>query len=92
MEFNEYILNVLINKQKTSIKTYASSPEEAIDNAILMETVEDLYSVEDIKNKKQLNFLSDFKEMRNLREQVPSELEPLLHEILSNMKHFKELI
>ena len=92
MEFNEYILNVLIDNKKTSLKTYASSPEEAIDNAILMETVEDLYSVEDIKNKKQLNFLSDFKEMRNLREQVPSELEPLLHEILSNMEHFKELI
>tara|TARA_Y100000004_G_scaffold136243_1_gene154288 strand:+ start:781 stop:1059 length:279 start_codon:yes stop_codon:yes gene_type:complete len=92
MEFNEYILNVLIDSKKTSIKTYASSPEEAIDNAILMETVEDLYSVEDIKENKKLDFLSDFTEMRELRKAVPSDLEPLLHNILSNMKHFKELI
>ena len=92
MEFNEYILNVLIDNEKTSIKTYAFSPEEAIDNAILMEAVEDLYSVEDTKEKIQLDFLSDFKEMRELRNAVPAEIEPLLHTILSNMKNFKKLI
>ena len=78
MKIYEYNMKVEVNKQQQELKTFASSVEEAIDNMIVMEDVNSIYSAICLDTGEQFNFrndLTDIVSLRKLREQLPNDIE-----------------
>ena len=78
MKIYEYDMQVEFNNKKQELKTFASNIEGAIDNMIVMEDVNSIYSAICLDTGEQFNFrddLTDIVSLRKLREQLPNDIE-----------------
>ena len=78
MKIYEYNMKVEFNKQQQELKTFASSVEEAIDNMIVMEDINSIYSAFCLDTGEQFNFgddLTDIISLQKLRKQLPNDIE-----------------
>ena len=71
---NEYNALVLYQGQKETLKTFGSSIEEAIDNMVMMEGVNFLYMIQDLKSQEEWTFDEDLRPLRYLRQKIPSNM------------------
>ena len=55
--------------ERTVLKTFANSVAFAIDNMVLLETVEDIFSIEDVETKRVWDFNGDFKQLKDMRKE-----------------------
>ena len=66
-------MKVEFNNQQQELKTFASSIEEAIDNMIVMEDINSIYSASCLDTGEQFNFgddLTDIISLQKLRKQL----------------------
>ena len=78
MKIYEYDMLVEFNNIKQELKTFASSIEGAIDNMIVMENVNSIYSAICLDTGEQFNFgddLTDIVSLQKLRKQLPDDIE-----------------
>jgi len=78
MKIYEYNMKVEFNNQQQELKTFASSIEEAIDNMIVMEDINSIYSASCLDTGEQFNFgddLTDIISLQKLRKQLPNDIE-----------------
>jgi len=69
---HDFIATVLMNNEteKRELLTFADSPEEAIDNMVLLETVRVLCQIKRIKDSKVWDFDEELQPLREIRRMV----------------------
>ena len=69
---HDFIATVLMNNEteKRELLTFADSPEEAIDNMVLLEAVRVLYQIKRIKDSKVWDFDEELQPLREIRRMV----------------------
>tara|TARA_A100001015_G_scaffold282001_1_gene345823 strand:+ start:1385 stop:1639 length:255 start_codon:yes stop_codon:yes gene_type:complete len=82
----EYKLIVRQDNKKETLKSYADSVEEAIDNMILIDSVSHLYLIEEVESKEQWEFNEELNGLRELRKLIPSDVR-LAFEVRSSEWH-----
>ena len=80
----EYIFKVLIEGNTELIKTYANSIEFAIDNLVLIEGIDNIFTITDTEIDKTYDFKGDFQHLKELRKFIPFDIETMLRD---NNKH-----
>ena len=73
----EYIVDVEIEDERTTLKTFSRSVEGAIDNIVKMESVEKLFNIGNSDTQETWEFDEDITELRKLRNKLPKNLEML---------------
>ena len=68
---NEYKALVIQEGQTETLKTFGNSVEEAIDNLVMMEGVNFLHWIQDLKLQEQWDFDEDLIPLRALRKKIP---------------------
>ncbi len=68
---NEYKALVIQEGQTETLKTFGNSIEEAIDNLVMMEGVNFLHWIQDLKLQEQWDFDEDLIPLRALRKKIP---------------------
>lgn len=71
----EYLLEVEIDGNKDTIKTFARSVEYAVDNIVKMESVDKLFNIINLDTQEFWEFNEDIKVLRDLRNKMPSNIE-----------------
>ena len=71
----EYLLEVEIDGKKDAIKTFARSVEYAVDNIVKMESVDRLFNIINLDTQESWEFNEDIKMLRELRNQMPNNVE-----------------
>lgn len=72
---NEYKALVIQEGQTETLKTFGNSIEEAIDNLVMMEGVNFLHWIQDLKLQEQWDFDEDLIPLRALRKKIPSHVD-----------------
>lgn len=72
MEDKKYILYVKIDGEHHTILSYAMTPEGAIDNAVMLDSVDELYKIVEEATQEEYAFDIDIKEIRKIRKLLPS--------------------
>ena len=67
---NEYKALVIQEGQTETLKTFGNSIEEAIDNLVMMEGVNFLHWIQDLKLQEQWDFDEDLIPLRALRKKI----------------------
>ena len=69
---HDFIATVLLNNETetTELLTFADSPEEVIDNMVLLEAVRVLYQIKRIKGSKVWDFDEELQPLREIRRLV----------------------
>ena len=69
---HDFIATVLMNNEteKRELLTFADSPEEVIDNMVLLEAVRVLYQIKRIKDSKVWDFDEELQPLREIRRLV----------------------
>ena len=69
---HDFIATVLLNNETetTELLTFADSPEEVIDNMVLLEAVRVLYQIKRIKDSKVWDFDEELQPLREIRRLV----------------------
>ena len=73
----EYIMDVEINNERTTLKTFSRTVEGAIDNIVKMHTVQKLFNIGNVDTQETWEFNEDITELRKLRNKLPKNLEML---------------
>lgn len=73
-----YLMEVNNAGERTVLKTFANSVAFAIDNMVLLETVEDIFSIEDVETKRVWDFNGDFKQLKDMRKGLPFDVEKMV--------------
>ena len=73
----EYILDVEIEDERTTLKTFSRSVEGAVDNIVKMEAVQKLFNIGNVDTQETWEFNEDITELRKLRNKLPENLEML---------------
>jgi len=68
---NEYKALVIQEGQTETLKTFGNSIEEAIDNLVMMEGVNFLHWIQDLKLQEQWDFDEDLIPLRAFRKKIP---------------------
>ena len=68
---NEYKALVIQEGQTETLKTFGNSIEEAIDNLVMMEGVNFLHWIQDLRLQEQWDFDEDLIPLRALRKKIP---------------------
>ena len=69
---HDFIATVLLNNETETreLLTFADSPEEVIDNMVLLEAVRVLYQIKRIKDSKVWDFDEELQPLREIRRMV----------------------
>ena len=69
---HDFMATVLLNNETetTELLTFADSPEEVIDNMVLLEAVRVLYQIKRIKDSKVWDFDEELQPLREIRRLV----------------------
>jgi len=70
----EFVIGVEYDNEETQLKTYANTVEGAIDNIVQMSYVDKLYSIVDTDSLESWEFNQDLTYLRDLRNQMPSNM------------------
>ena len=71
----EYIMDVEIDNERTTLKTFSRTVEGAIDNIVKMRTVQKLFNIGNVDTQETWEFEEDITELRNLRNKLPENIE-----------------
>tara|TARA_B100001939_G_scaffold302662_1_gene279907 strand:+ start:3669 stop:3923 length:255 start_codon:yes stop_codon:yes gene_type:complete len=72
MKDKKYILYVQIDGEEHTLLTYAMTPEGAIDNAVMLDGVEELYKIVEEATQEEYAFDINIQEIRKIRKLLPS--------------------
>lgn len=72
---DEYLVDVEMDNERTTIKTFARTVENAIDNIVQLPSVQKLFNIGNTNTKEIWEFEEDIEELRELRKQLPSNIE-----------------
>jgi hypothetical protein len=72
---DEYLMDVQSNDERTTIKTFARTVEQAIDNMVKLPSVEKLFNIGNVDTQELWEFEEDITELRNLRNKLPENIE-----------------
>ena len=70
----EYIMDVEIDNERTTLKTFSNTVEGAVDNVVMMEGVQKLFNIDNTNTQETWEFEEDIKELRELRNQLPKNI------------------
>tara|TARA_B100001250_G_C19812620_1_gene796499 strand:+ start:1211 stop:1465 length:255 start_codon:yes stop_codon:yes gene_type:complete len=73
-----YLMEVNNAGERTVLKTFANSVAFAIDNMVLLGTVEDIFSIEDVETKRVWDFNGDFNQLKDMRKGLPFDVEKMV--------------
>tara|TARA_R100000988_G_C3999260_1_gene167846 strand:- start:613 stop:891 length:279 start_codon:yes stop_codon:yes gene_type:complete len=79
---HEYECEVIIDSEVETIKTFAFTIVEAIDNLISMAAVQDIVNLTQVNTGKNYPFMGDIKLLRQMRSKIDNE--QLIYETLIN--------
>ena len=71
----EYIMDVELDNERTTLKTFSRTVEGAVDNMVKMEGVQKLFNIGNVKTQETWEFEEDITELRNLRNKLPDNIE-----------------
>ena len=71
----EYIMDVEINNERTTLKTFSRTVEGAVDNIVKMKGVQKLFNIGNVDTQETWEFEEDITELRNLRNKLPDNIE-----------------
>ena len=71
----EYIMDVEIDNERTTLKTFSNTVEGAVDNVVMMEGVQKLFNIGNVDTQETWEFEEDITELRNLRNKLPKNIE-----------------
>ena len=70
----EYIMDVEIDNERTTLKTFSNTVEGAVDNVVMMEGVQKLFNIDNTNTQETWEFEEDIKKLRELRNQLPKNI------------------
>lgn len=73
----EYIMDVEINNERTTLKTFSRTVEGAVDNMVKLKGVQKLFAIGNKSTLETWEFDEDITELRNLRNKLPKNIEML---------------
>ncbi len=71
---DSYIMDVEIDNERTTLKTFSNTVEGAVDNVVMMEGVQKLFNIDNIDTQETWEFEEDIKELRELRNKLPKNI------------------
>ena len=71
----EYIMDVEINNERTTLKTFSRTVEGAVDNMVKLKGVQKLFAIGNKNTLETWEFDEDITELRNLRNKLPENIE-----------------
>lgn len=71
----EYIMDVEINNERTTLKTFSRTVEGAVDNMVKLKGVQKLFAIGNKNTLETWEFEEDITELRNLRNKLPENIE-----------------
>ena len=71
----EYIMDVELDNERTTLKTFSRTVEGAVDNMVKIEGVQKLFNIGNVDTQETWEFDEDITELRNLRKKLPENLE-----------------
>ena len=71
----EYIMDVEMDNERTTIKTFSRTVEGAVDNIVKMQGVQKLFNIGNVNTQETWEFEEDITELRNLRNKLPKNIE-----------------
>ena len=71
---DSYIMDVEIDNERTTLKTFSNTVEGAVDNVVMMEGVQKLFNIDNIDTQEPWEFEEDIKELRELRNKLPKNI------------------
>ena len=71
----EYIMDVEINNERTTLKTFSRTVEGAVDNMVKSEGVQKLFAIGNKNTLEAWEFEEDITKLRNLRNELPENIE-----------------
>ena len=71
---DSYIMDVEIDNERTTLKTFSNTVEGAVDNVVMMEGVQKLFNIDNIDTQETWEFEVDIKELRELRNKLPKNI------------------
>jgi len=71
----EYIMDVEIDNERTTLKTFSRTVEGAVDNIVKMQGVQKLFNIGNVNTQETWEFDEDITELRNLRNKLPENIE-----------------
>ena len=71
----EYIMDVELDNERTTLKTFSRTVEGAVDNMVKMEGVQKLFAIGNKNTFETWEFEADITELRNLRKKLPENIE-----------------
>jgi len=72
---DEYIMDVELDNERTTLKTFSRTVEGAIDNIVKMNSVQKLFNIGNVDTQETWEFEEDITELRNLRNKLPENIE-----------------
>ncbi len=72
---DEYIMDVEMDNERTTLKTFSRTVEGAVDNLVKMEGVQKLFNIGNVDTQETWEFEEDITELRNLRNKLPENIE-----------------
>ena len=73
----EYIMDVEINNERTTLKTFSRTVEGAIDNIVKMNSVQKLFNIGNVDTQETWEFDEDITKLREIRNKLPKNIEML---------------
>ena len=71
----EYIMDVELDNERTTLKTFSRTVEGAIDNIVKMHTVQKLFNIGNVDTQETWEFEEDIEELRKIRNKLPKNIE-----------------
>ena len=71
----EYIMDVELDNERTTLKTFSRTVEGAIDNIVKMNSVQKLFNIGNVDTQETWEFDEDITELRKIRNKLPKNIE-----------------
>ena len=71
----EYIMDVELDNERTTLKTFSRTVEGAIDNIVKMNSVQKLFNIGNVDTQETWEFEEDIEELRKIRNKLPKNIE-----------------
>ena len=72
---DEYIMDVEMDNERTTLKTFSRTVEGAVDNMVKLKGVQKLFAIGNKNTLETWEFEEDITELRNLRNKLPENIE-----------------
>jgi len=72
---DEYLMDVQIDNERTTLKTFSRTVEGAVDNIVKMEGVQKLFNIGNLDTQEVWEFDEDITQLRELRNKLPDNIE-----------------